>query len=399
MNILLVRTTGFPPDLRIEKEAQSLLQAGHSVHLLCAGKKDELSEDFWREMRIHRVIDDNKLPSKLINLIYYLFRINLRFALQTRKLLKNHNIDIVCIYNTPFFPTIWLATRFSKIPLILEILEFYPASLRYLRQGLLARLKNPLFISKFIDKLSTRKANSVIVMAAECGELLFRYGVSFEKLHVITNAWQLDNKVIIDKRLKRQYEGKYVISYVGLVNASHRGVDIAIRALPYIRKSIPEALLLIVGDGKLLQSMKELVTELKLEHYVAFTGWVPFDYVPTYISLSRVGLLPLRINDHTDTTLPHKLFQYMAFGKPVVASTARAMARIINQTNTGYLVPPEDPVAIAEAIIDLYKNPEKTNQMGNNGIKCVKELYNWESEFIKLNNLYLSLQSNIQSLK
>jgi glycosyltransferase involved in cell wall biosynthesis len=236
-------------------------------------------------------------------------------------------------------------------------------------------------------------------MAEECGELVFRYGVSSAKIHVITNAWQLNNKVVINKRIKKQYEKKYVISYVGLVNAPHRGVDIAIKALSYVRKSIPEVLLLIVGDGKLLQSMKELVAELKLEHYVAFTGWVPFDYVPTYISLSRVGLLPLRINDHTDTTLPHKLFQYMALGRPVVASTARAMGRIINQTNTGYLVPPEDPGAIAEAIIDLYRNPEKTNEMGNNGIKCVKELYNWESEFVKLNNLYLSLQSNIRSLE
>jgi glycosyltransferase involved in cell wall biosynthesis len=311
-----------------------------------------------------------------------------------RKLIKHHDIDIVCVYNTPIFPTVWFATWKLKTPIILVMLEYYPALLSTLRKGFLSRIKNPSFVCRFVDNLSTKYADYVIVMADELKERILKNGKRSQKIEIVSNYHQIDKEIHIDHGLLKKYENRFVLSYIGLVNASHRGVDIPIHAMPHIIKNIPEALLLIVGSGRALPEMRELTCELKLQDYVEFTDWVPFHLVPTYISASTVGLIPYRIDDHTDTTLPHKLFQYMAIGKPVVASRARAIARIISQTKCGYVVPPEDPTTLSKTVISLYENKAGAIEMGRNGARWVADKYNWEAEFLKLNQIYLSFRRN-----
>ena len=394
MNILLVRTTGFPPDLRIEKEAKSLLEAGHDVHLLCSGTRNEPSRDAWREMQIYRIADHNYYWTKLFNILSYIFRLDIRFLFKVRKLIKYHNIDIVCVYNTPIFPSVWFATWKLNTPIILVMLEYYPALLNTLSKNFLTRIKHPSFVCRFVDNLSTKYADYVIVMADELKEQILKNGKRSRKIEIVSNYHQIDKEINIDHRLLKNYENRFVLSYIGLVNASHRGVDIPIHAMSHIIKKIPEVLLLIVGSGRALPEMRELACELKLQDYVEFTDWVPFHLVPTYISASTVGLIPYRIDDHTDTTLPHKLFQYMALGKPVVASRARAIARIISQTKCGYVVPPEDPTTLSKTIISLYENKAGVTEMGRNGARWVADKYNWEAEFLKLNQIYLSFRRN-----
>jgi len=372
MNILLVRSTGFPPDLRIEKEARSLLKARHKVHLLCSGQRGEPPEDSWGKMYVHRLVDKNFLLTKIINLLYYVFRINFRFAFHARKLIKKYKIEAVCIYNTPYVPSIWLATRQLKTPLILVVLEYWPASLKSIRKGIWSQIKEPIFVAKFIDPLGSRLVDYVIVMAEELKELVMQYGVPSSRIEVVTNAWELDTEISIDKKLAKKYENRFVVSYIGLVNAPHRGVDIAIRAMTNIIERVPEALLLIVGYGRILEEIKRLAKDLKVDSHVVFTGKVPFQKVPTYISVSQACLVPVRVDKHTDTTLMHKLFQYMALGKPVVSTRTRPMTRVIKETQCGYIVPSEDPVALSEAVIDLYKNKEKALEMGRNGARWVK---------------------------
>jgi glycosyltransferase involved in cell wall biosynthesis len=394
MNILLIRTTPFPPDLRIEKEAKSLIAAGHTVYLLCSGHRDEHSLDRWDKMQIYRVKDYSFFFTKLFNILYYFFRLNFRFAFKARQIVRRHHIEVVWVYNTPIVPSIWLATRGLHTAIVLVMLEYYPALLDTLRQKFLDHIKHPKIMVKLVDRTSTRLASAVIVMAEELRQLIVKKGVPQTKVEVIANHWELKNKILTDKRLEQRYANKFVLSYVGLVNASHRGVDIAVKAMPYIVEKIPDALLLIVGSGNAVEAMRKLVRELEIEPHVVFTGWVDFDRVPAYISVSHLGLIPYRIDHHTDTTLPHKLFQYMALGKPVVASHARAITRIINQTHCGYVVPPEDPLALSRAAVRLYENPDETLEMGRNGIRWVKKRYNWESESVKLNRIISSLKNN-----
>lgn len=88
--------------------------------------------------------------------------------------------------------------------------------------------------------------------------------------------------------------------------------------------------------------------------------------------------------DETDTNkygLPHKLFDYMSAGLCVVASRkALYVSEIVEKSDAGIVVDPSDPDSTARALDELCTNRMRTRQMGNNGLKAVSEVYNWNSQ-------------------
>src|SRR3972149_2248964 len=102
-------------------------------------------------------------------------------------------------------------------------------------------------------------------------------------------------------------------------------------------KKYPETRLQIIGDGTELNSLKGLVKILNLEKSVDLKGWVNFSEVPKIIKESTICLIPHLRSEHTDTTIPNKIFDYMAMGKPVVASDCEPLKRIIQEEKCGFV--------------------------------------------------------------
>jgi len=90
--------------------------------------------------------------------------------------------------------------------------------------------------------------------------------------------------------------------------------------------------------------------------------------------------------------LPNKLFEYMASGKPVVASNFPEMRRIIEEGRCGLLVDPTDPGDIARAVLYLLEHPQEAEEMGRRGRKLVEERYNWEDMEKALGEVYARLR-------
>ena len=198
----------------------------------------------------------------------------------------------------------------------------------------------------------------------------------------------------LDEKLVKEYQKDFVISYIGGFG-QHRGIDTAIKSMPNILKSIPEAKLLLVGAGssEFYIEMTKLCHELHIENKVVFTGWVDFKLVSSYIKLSDVCLVPHHENEHTNTTIPHKLFQYMVMKKPIIVTDCPPLKRIVEETGSGLVIPSGDYNKMAEAVIKCYENPEISRSMGENGRKAVEEKYNWKREAEKLCALYGRIQN------
>jgi len=95
---------------------------------------------------------------------------------------------------------------------------------------------------------------------------------------------------------------------------------------------------------------------------------------------------------HTDSTLPHKLFHYMAFGKPVIVGDAIPLERIVGEEDCGLVVASGDDAAMAEALRRLHADPELRRRMGGNGRRAVWEKYNWDVGIKPLLEFYASLE-------
>lgn len=113
---------------------------------------------------------------------------------------------------------------------------------------------------------------------------------------------------------------------------------------------------------------------------VKYEGWQSREGVASILSDSRAGLVLLKPIPHEMVTLPIKLFEYMAAGIPVISSDFPLWREIVEGTQCGLLVDPENTEAITAAMQWILDNPEEAQAMGDRGRRAVEQIYSWETE-------------------
>jgi glycosyltransferase involved in cell wall biosynthesis len=167
------------------------------------------------------------------------------------------------------------------------------------------------------------------------------------------------------------------ICFVGNL-APWQGIEYLVKAAPSIISRFPECRFLIVGDGVMKNELLKLSRELGVEDKFIFTGVVPYDRVPIYINASDVCAAPFIFARNAKIGLsPLKLYEYMACGKPVVASNISGVSDALEDSKGGIPVLPENPDALSEAVLKLLENPDLRIKLGLKGLSYVTENYSW----------------------
>lgn len=171
-----------------------------------------------------------------------------------------------------------------------------------------------------------------------------------------------------------EYKDHYKLLYIGGFQ-TERGLDQVIKAMKHVAREIPRVQLIIAGEGHYGNYLKSLVQKENVSRYVKFTGWLKFQDIPGYIMQSDLCLVPHVYNDFINTTIPNKIFQYMALGKPVLVSHARPLARIVREADCGFVFESGNVHDLAKKIIDAKK--ANLVEIGMNGKALVEKKYNW----------------------
>ena len=162
-----------------------------------------------------------------------------------------------------------------------------------------------------------------------------------------------------------------------------------IRALALARCHIPELRLVLVGrDGGTLSLARELLRELGLEEAVEFV--TNTNYPECYIAGSDVCVLASDTRVHAEG-ISNAILEYMALGKPVVATDCGGNGEVVEHGVTGYLVPPHAPEALAERIAELLQMPQRAREMGRLGKRRVHAEFSLERMLSEYEGLYASL--------
>ena len=112
------------------------------------------------------------------------------------------------------------------------------------------------------------------------------------------------------------------------------------------------------------------------------------------MKLADINIIPHKKNEHTNNTVPHKLYQSLMVGKPVLVSDCSPLKRIIEETQGGFIFKAEDSNSFAEMIIHIKNNPQEAEIRSKNGIeKTINGIYNWETDSRKLVSFYKKLKS------
>ena len=190
------------------------------------------------------------------------------------------------------------------------------------------------------------------------------------------------------------YRNRWIVSYVGGVG-SHRGLDTALRGVALAAEAVPELLLLIVGVNERSRVVLEReIALLGVSHLVELVDWQPFEKVREFIKYSDVALVPHNKSEHTQTTIPHKLFQYMISERPVLVSSCRPLKRVVDDSGCGLVFDADNPQDFAQKLIVLNQDREAAEQMGRNGREAALGPYSWRHDAQRLRDAYARLAPN-----
>lgn len=169
------------------------------------------------------------------------------------------------------------------------------------------------------------------------------------------------------------------IIYLGGVKR-HRGAMLMLAALARVREQMPTARLLLVGPflpAALEPEFRAEMVRLQLTDAVTITGAVPFTEIGDWLRQAAIGWIPFPDVVKYRKNIPTKLFEYLAYGLPVVGSDLPPVRQFLVPGETGLLVSPEDPAAHAEALLSLLADPARAVAMGRRGQQQVAAEWTW----------------------
>ena len=178
-------------------------------------------------------------------------------------------------------------------------------------------------------------------------------------------------------------EDKKIILYQGSVNID-RGLVEAVEAMQYVN----DAILLVVGDGDILEEVKAKVQKLNLGEKIIFKKRVPFEELWNYTSYADIGIsLDKDTNINYRFSLPNKIFDFVHAGVPVLASNLVEIKKIYSMYDIGELIESHDLQHIAKKINFMLSDSEKTKYWKKNCFIAAQELC-WQNEEKVLQGIY-----------
>jgi len=281
-----------------------------------------------------------------------------------------------------------------KSAVIHEIRDFY------LREALLDvdlgwREKIGLSLQTVWDKLLHRPIDFVIGVEESKLEKPLSYGLSPDKMAVVENYVPLD---LFKERRKRFDKFNFVLGYAGGLSFL-RGIDkLAIASVEFGKKVNMRPTLLLIGrfprslkdqETWLVDYCKENEKFVKLKYH----KWLSHDRVAALLAKADICFALFyskRYRKVLSTTAgPTKLYEYMALGKPTIATNVPALENIIQQTRCGLIIDEgAGERALADAIEFYYKNPDALRKVGKNARIAAEREYNWDIAQKKLLQIY-----------
>jgi glycosyltransferase involved in cell wall biosynthesis len=280
------------------------------------------------------------------------------------RIIKEKNIDAIVLYSVPTngLQTVYLAKKYN-IPVVFRSLDIIHKFVPHILSG----------VTKEMESMVYRGVDKVLTLTPKLSEYIVSLGVDKNKVEVLpmTVDTQLFNPDIDGSWVRRKYgytdKVKLVLFIGTLYNFS--GLDLYISSLGRVLSDVPNARLLIVGEGEQKREIESYIRELHLQDYVKMEGFQPYINMPAYINASDICILPFQENEITKDIFPGKIAQYLSCGKPVLMTPLKGVKYMIDGENQGVVY----SEYFSSDTIKMLLDNDKMKQLGKNGLEYVKK--------------------------
>jgi colanic acid biosynthesis glycosyl transferase WcaI len=285
-------------------------------------------------------------------------------------------VDVIHVYHPPGtvgWPA-WVLSRLKRVPFTYNIQDMWPETLaatRMLNNRLALRMVG------WYAKWVYRRAAAIHVISPGFRENLLSKGVPDEKIHVISN-WVdtgLYRPVPPDPQLAQKHglAGRFNVMYAGNMGQA-QALDVVFDTAALLG-DLPDVQFVLVGGGADLKRLRAVHQERKLDN-VKFLGSFAIEEMSGLYALTDILLVHLRDDPLFRITIPHKIFAYMASGRPVLAAMAGDAANVIRWAKAGLICTPSSPQALADAVRQFHAMPlAQRQEMADNGRRAMLESY------------------------
>ena len=396
MNVCLIYQGEFPREERIEKTAKSLAANGHKVYLLCNDYGTYTArEEAFGDVHIVRV--GPAFKSRTLNrILKFPIFLNPLWIWSLFRSVRRFRIDVLQVIDLPVSPAALALGRIYHLPVLYDMWENYPEALRgWAKRDWKYLVFKNYKVARAVEKWVTKRVDHIFTVVEEARDRLIADGVDQNRISVVTNGVDLDLFLKTSAPVEVSFDpGEYKLIYVGLITIE-RGLDDIVRALKLVRKAVPHVRLYIAGTGNDLPRLRTIAWAEGVSDLITFLGFLPFDQIHSYVLKSDLCLVPHVYNDFINTTIPNKLFQYMALRRPVLVSNAKPLARIVRQCDCGFIFKSGSPEDAAAKIIAAY-NVRHDDSYGGRGKVCAEVHYTWEVASRELLRVYRGLTPRTQ---
>jgi len=374
----------YPPDIRVEKEAKALTSAGHEVFLLTSDKDGRPAEEQVGSIVVSRYpARAGFVASKLSALRTLTTWRSPLWESAITQYVRDHGIEALHVHDLPAVASALAVGRRIGIPVVYDMHENYPAAVGYWNRTTAARIFQTPARYRAYERYAVNSVDRVVAVVDESQErVVGTLGVNPDNVFIFGNVDDVDEAL----DWAPEPGAPFTVAYAGGFGP-HRGIDTLIRALPVLRETVPDARLLLMGAGKGEAELHSLAESLGLSDAIEWTGWIDGESMRKRLATVSVGTVPHLRNAHTDSTVPHKLFQYMAMGLPVMVCDCAPLARIVRETGAGTVARAGDSRDIARALAELVDEPA-AQAASVAGKRAVAERYNLAAEGRNLAALY-----------
>ncbi|HSF33945.1 MAG TPA: glycosyltransferase family 4 protein [Candidatus Tectomicrobia bacterium] len=223
-----------------------------------------------------------------------------------------------------------------------------------------------------LEEIAFAAAPRIITNSCELRDQLVAAGVAASKVTAIPNGVDVEMFSPDGPTYHKDLEGKLVIGFVGSLKRWH-GLDILAEAFRRLAAD-PRVHLLVVGDGPEARVLHSLAAELPGR--ITLVGAVPMVEVPAYIRAMDIAVAPYPALERFYFS-PLKVLEYLAAGRAVVASGIGQLNELIRDGETGLLVPPGDPAALAEALGKLAADQDLRQTLGAAAAVEARRAHTW----------------------
>jgi glycosyltransferase involved in cell wall biosynthesis len=389
MRILMLLEVDFPPDNRVEKEAFSLIAAGHQVDIACYTFSNQASHEIVNGISLFKKPISQFLYKSSVAALLLPFYFNF-WEKYIETLIRDNQYDVIHVHDLPLTKPAYRLCKKHKLRLVCDQHEYYSnwiVHTAHMQRGL-GRIIGLFSNWKRYEHKYLPKADLVITVAEALRETyLLNRCVAEEKIIMVPNTplKSVFNHSNIRNDITGRYKDDWMLFYAGGLDRL-RGLEVVLKALPAIKREIPNIRLVLGGRLSKGFDLMGLAEELDIIDLIEHHPWIETKDMPSYLSVAKLGFFtPPGNREEIHNTIATKIYQYLAMDVPVIVSDVRLMKEFVLEHGIGLIASNE--TEFERAVIGLYTYPDKRDRLVENCRKYNSE-YTWEKTISVLLDQY-----------